>query len=288
MPLIIRPKMSLMQLIKHVLDDAYNSIDESDPEIKDASIKQEILSLARSYSKLTALTGPSIDYSNPLSRFAYIYRYSVAHADYIMQLTRSDQGLAGLFRREQVDVACLGGGPGSDFLGILKFLVQSGTKEFCLNCQIYDKERAWIDSWSDVAPLLNAPFRFFPIFAQLDVTDPSTWVSYRKLLSADLYTLSYFLSEVWRIKKQAEPFFKHCLSSMKVGSLVLFIDNNDSRFVNWFDSLAAQHGLVAVVKASGTLCFSNDEEKSDFGIYFEKFGWMKRSSEAAWRIMRKE
>jgi len=44
--------------------------------------------------------------------------------------------------------------------------------------------------------------------------DATTRKSYQKFLRADLFTLSYFLSEVWKIKKQAEPFFDHCMSRM--------------------------------------------------------------------------
>jgi hypothetical protein len=121
----------------------------------------------------------------------------------------------------------------------------------------------------------------------LDVTDPGTWKSYQKFLRADLFTLSYFLSEVWKIKEQAEPFFDHCISQMKKGSLILFIDNNSPRFVQWFDALVKKHGLQPVYVGEKKLAFSNNEEKTDLCIYFKKFGWPKRESDAAFRIMKK-
>jgi hypothetical protein len=99
--------------------------------------------------------------------------------------------------------------------------------------------------------------------------------------------MSYFLSEVWKIKEQAEPFFQHCLSQMKTGSMVLFVDNNDSRFYDWFDQMAQSHNLVSISSGNGSLCFSNDEEKNDLGGYLAKFGWPLRKSDAAWRIMKK-
>jgi hypothetical protein len=162
-----------------------------------------------------------------------------------------------------------------------------GAKDLSLKCYIFDKERSWGDSWSDVASVLKAPFQLYPVFQQMDVTDETTWSSYQKFLRADLFTLSYFLSEVWKIKDAAEPFFEHCLSQMKFGSMILFVDNNDSRFRDWFDAMAKKHNLVAIKSAEGELCFSNDEEKNDLGVYFGKFGWPKRKSDAAWRIMRK-
>jgi hypothetical protein len=121
----------------------------------------------------------------------------------------------------------------------------------------------------------------------MDVTDSTTWASYEKFLRADLFTLSYFLSEVWKIKTQAEPFFNHCLSRMKPGALVLFIDNNAPLFFNWFDFLAKQNKLEVIAAKNTTLAFSNDEEKTDLGVYFKKFDWPKRKSDVAIRIMRK-
>jgi len=280
--------MTLMQLIKLVLDDAYKAIHVADEAAKDKLISEELKTLAMEYASLTDKTTPPIDYSDPLKRFAYIYKYTVAHADYIMQLIDNCKDLRSLFTRKHVEVACLGGGPGSDLLGVLKHMIQAGSKDTCLTCYIFDKERAWGDSWSDVARSLDAPFRVFPVFQQMDVTDSSSWASYEKFLRADLFTLSYFLSEVYKIKTQAEPFFNHCFSRMKRGSLLLFIDNNSSVFYNWFDFLAKQNKLAEIKSATATFAFSNDEEKKDLGVYFNKFGWPKRQSDVAYRIMRKE
>jgi hypothetical protein len=279
--------MNLMQLIKLVLDDAYAAIDAPDEAPKDTLIKKELTNLSAEYGKLASKTSSSIDYSDSVKRFAYIYKYTVAHADYIMQLIEGDKELRALLANKSIEVACLGGGPGSDLLGVLKYLIRTGAKDLSLKCYIFDKERAWGDSWSDVASQLNPPFQVFPVFQQMDVTDSKTWASYQKFLRADLFTLSYFLSEVWKIKDAAEPFFEHCMSQMKSGSMMLFVDNNDSRFRDWFDEMAKKHGLVVVKSAEGELCFSNNEEKKDLGKYFDKFGWPKRKSDAAWRIMKK-
>ena len=58
---------------------------------------------------------------------------------------------------------------------------------------------------------------------------------------------------------QAEPFFNHCFSRMKSGSLLMFIDNNSPVFYNWFDFLAQQNKqgkriTNCLVRASVTLC----------------------------------
>jgi hypothetical protein len=279
--------MNLMQLIKLVLDDAYAAIAAPDDATKDDLIKKELTNLSYEYGKLASKTSSAIDYSDSVKRFAYIYKYTVAHADYIMQIIERSKSLRDQIDRKSIEVACLGGGPGSDLLGILKYLIRIGAKDLSLKCYIFDKERAWGDSWSDVASQLNPPFKVFPVFQQMDVTNQETWASYQKFLRADLFTLSYFLSEVWKIKDAAEPFFDYCMSQMKSGSMMLFVDNNDSRFRDWFDGMAKKHGLVVVTSREGDLCFSDDEEKTDLGKYFDKFDWPKRKSNAAWRIIKK-
>jgi hypothetical protein len=279
--------MNLMQLVRAVLDDAYGAIEANDDSKKDELIKARITTLSLAYAKLTSAQARPIVYSDPVTRFAYIFKYTVAHADYIMQLISADGDLKRLLARQTAEIACLGGGPGSDFLGILKYMMQARARGSCLTCYIFDKERAWGDSWSDVARILKAPFSIYPVFQQLDVTDSTTWKRYQKFLRADLFTLSYFLSEVWKIRKQAEPFFDHCMSQMKKGSMILFVDNNSSQFVDWFDSLAERNRLTPVKQDCCRLAFSNDEEKKDLGPYFEKFGWPKRKSDLAYRIMKK-
>jgi len=204
-----------------------------------------------------------------------------------MQLIAGSKDLRSLFDGEALDVACLGGGPGSDLLGILKYMIARG-KKCPLTCYLFDKERAWGDSWGDVAKPLDATFRVYPIFQQLDVTDSKTWSGYHKYLKADLFTLSYFLSEVWKIRSQAKPFFDYCFAKAKSGALFLFIDNRASEFYGWFDSLAAANGIEILEAKSCNMCFSIDEEKTDLGRYYEKFGWPKRKSEVAYRIARKK
>jgi len=279
--------MNLMQLIKLVLDDAYAAIKAPTEANKDAQIKKGLEYLTSEYGKLVSPTSAIIDYRDEVKRFAYIYKYTVAHADYLMQLIQRSDELRKLMGKKSLEVACLGGGPGSDLLGILKYLITEGTSDLSLKCYIFDKERAWGDSWSDVASQLKPPFQLYPVFQQMDVADKSTWRSYRKFLRADFFTLIYFLSELWKIKTQSEPFFDHCLSQMKSGALMLFVDNNDSRFRDWFDQMAKKHGLDVVKSDEGWLAFSNDEEKNDLGEYFGKFGWPKRKSDVAWRIVRR-
>ncbi|MEW6198010.1 MAG: hypothetical protein AB1601_05020 [Planctomycetota bacterium] len=277
--------LTLAQLIKLVLDEAYAEIPGPD---KDAAIKTELDRLTQCYGHLKDPARIAIDYSSPVARFAYIYKYTVAHADYIKQLIQGCAELQAPFKSADLSVAAIGGGPGSDLLGILKYMMRAGSHS-TLTCYLFDRERAWGDSWSEVAKPLQANFQLYPVFQQLDVTDKTTWGSYRKFLNADLFTFSYFLSEVWTFRPAAEPFFTHCFSGAKIGSVFMFIDNNDAGgdFAGWFDTLAAAHGVNVVCSRSCQMAFSVDEEKTDLEPYYSKFGWPKRESNVSVRIGKK-
>jgi len=164
-------------------------------------------------------------------------------------------------------------------------MIRNGAKS-TLTCYLFDRERSWGDSWSEVAKPLKADFQLYPVFQQLDVTDGNTWTSYRKFLKADLFTLSYFLSEVWSFRDGAEPFFDHCFSSARAGALFLFVDNNDEKgeFPGWFDALAKRHGVQIIASRCCEMVFSVEEEKRDLEPYYSKFEWPKRKSNVAIRV----
>jgi len=281
--------MNLTQLIKTVLDKAYSYIDLPNDDMKDAAIKKRLGELSNAYSRLNQDDGVAIDYSDPVSRFAYIYKYTIAHADYNMQIIRRHKELNSLFDDAELDVACIGGGPGSDFLGVLKYMLQMDRK-LSLTCYLFDRERSWGDSWSGVAKVLKPSFPIYPIFQQLDVTAKGTWTSYNEYLNSKLFTLSYFMSEVHKFRDVAHPYFADTFARLKPGTTVLFIDNRDQagQFVGWFDELANAHNLEVLISRSENMSFSNDEEKTDLGEFFTKFGWPKRASDLVYRIAKKQ
>ncbi|HVG60364.1 MAG TPA: hypothetical protein VNA24_17535, partial [Hyalangium sp.] len=62
--------MNCFELLKSVLDDAYLEIPGRDTE-KDRRISIELERLSSKYKDLTSYA--AIDYSDPVTRFAYVY-----------------------------------------------------------------------------------------------------------------------------------------------------------------------------------------------------------------------
>ena len=275
--------MNCFQLIKTVLDEAYEAIPGTKPE-REASVSASLKSLSKDYASLTK-TG-CLDYRKPCRRFAYIFRYTTSHANIVYQLIESSKILSKVFDSKKVLISCVGGGPGSDFLGILKYC-QSAKKSPEVKCLLLDRDPAWGESWSDVDDKVGSKMRLSTVFNSFDVTDPDQWSTFTKHFQADLFTLIYFMSEVYALRTKADSYFNALMSSMQKGALMLFVDNNDSRFVDWFDGLAKTNGLKVLEQGSGTLTMPMDENKKDLEPYFTKFGHPKLQADVAWRVVQK-
>lgn len=275
--------MNCFQIIKSVLDEAYNQIEGNESE-KDGSISDALVYLRDQYSKL--LTGVTIDYSHPITRFAYIYAYVTSHANLVSTIINNSSDLSVLFDKERVNVACLGGGPGSDFLGVLKYLMLNGKKPR-VSFQLCDKEKTWAESWNGVDDMVDPEFRISTSYLPIDVTNPEDWQSFTKYFQSDLFTMIYFMSEVLALRDKADEYFANLFEKAKCGSLFLFVDNNSPEFYNWFDELAHKFGVEILKSNEGNMIVPTHEEKKDLGEYYNKFSSPKITAKVAYRIGRK-
>jgi hypothetical protein len=211
-------------------------------------------------------------YSDPATRCAYIYKYTTCHADIVCSRIRSYGELASLFDGDGwIRIACIGGGPGSDLLGVLKYaLGENKTKS--VKCFLLDKESAWGDTWSDVEEHSDdLAFRLSTHFQPLDVTDPTTWSTQTKYHSADLFTFVYFLSEIYRYDEVSRPFFKDLVDHAQAGAYFLFIENDAPEFIAQIQRFESEYGLKVIGSSSELYQTDTNEEKKDLKPYFGEF-----------------
>jgi len=272
--------MNCFQLIKTVLDEAYAQIPGS-PDEKDEAIKQSLRSLSEAYANL--LKEGCLDYADPARRFAYIYRYTTTHANLVFSLLAGCPAAGAFFQRDKIVLCAIGGGPGSDFLGALKYC---DALRLCpeLKCLLLDRDPAWGESWMDVDEKIASKLKLKTVFQPFDVTNPASYKAYQKHFQADVFTLVYFMSEVYAMRDKAADYFRSLFESAKSGSLFIFADNNDSRFYNWFDQFAGQFGIDFIAKAEGNYQLPSSEEKTDLGEYYKKFEDPKLKANIAYRI----
>jgi hypothetical protein len=266
--------MTIVELIFETLDSIYPLIPGTDDD-RDAAINERF----KLFEDYKTVYNPNrefrVDYADPLTRFAYLYRYVTCHADamYNAITVTLDKDIKALFAnsRDTIKVTCLGGGPGSDLFGIIKGL-QNIRYTNRLQCTIFDKEAMWADSWGDIDERLNPEFRLSTNFQTIDVTEKRTWMNRTKIFQSDLFTMVYFISEVKRLGDAAEPFFKFIFEGATAGTQFLYLDNDDQVFTNWFLKMAAAPNLEVISNERESFQLGTAEEKRELGVYFKKFG----------------
>lgn len=273
--------MQCMQIIKTVLDEIYFEIEGTEVE-KDVAIKKRLDYLQTRYLGLLRNASP-IDYQDPVTRFAYLYRYVTSHANLVFSRIDGSGELQSLFKNDRLTITCVGGGPGSDFLGILKYMMNNSIS-IPLRCFLYDREQIWGETWCDVDDKVGPDFKVATYFQAFDVTDGNTWATHTKYLNSNLFTMIYFMSEVYGVRDKANSFFENLFTKAQSGSMFLYVDNNNEAFFGWFDELAAQSNLTIVAQGQGEMYLPVDEEKRDLGPYFVKFGLPKLKPNVAYRI----
>ena len=290
--------MTFFQLIRITLDELYNqSVSEYvDEDALDHQVKEKMTYLSEKYENLYKNEQKPIDYRDPATRIAYVYGYVAAHADYIvraLKLLRSELG-ENIFQNETACVSCIGGGPGSDILAILKYLDETPEPVEKLTCYLLDKEQAWADTWSEVDDSLGGNLRLKTNFQSLDVTQPaSEWTHRKHFLQADLFLLSYFVSEVYRFDNNGtvSGFWKYLFERMKPGALVLYIDNGKDLFNEYFDNMWEASGFECLLERTNERWTPRySEQTADIQKYKDKFGgWSpKLKGYISLRVLRKK
>lgn len=279
--------MNCFQIIKSILDEEYDQIPGNEVE-KDNKIQVQLKALSSNYTQLSEKN--TISYRDSITRFAYIYRYVTSHANLVCTLIENDEKLQSIFDNEdneKVKVACIGGGPGSDFMGIIKYMMRN-QKSPNVKFQICDREKAWQDSWDGVEDKVEPEFPISTSYLSFDVTNSDDWSINTKYFQSDLFTMIYFMSEVVTLREQANEYFVHLFNQAKSGSFFLFVDNNSREFYDWFDELAKTHSIDIIKSKEDSINVPFEEEKLDLGKYYDKFSPPKLKANVAYRIGQKK
>ncbi|WP_157754183.1 hypothetical protein [Lysobacter capsici] len=288
--------MTIFELVKIALDELYAEGQRQYGAALDGEIIGKIAYLSKCYGALTSDGRAPIDYRDPATRFAYVYKYVAAHGDYVVQILqkfKASLGNGAIFNDENLRLTCVGGGPGSDIIAVLKYLDDNKTSEPVkkLTCYLLDKEQAWADTWTELDDQLNSDVSLHANFQPLDVTAPDSWASQRRFLQADLFTLSYFVSEVRSldIGGVVTEFWKTLFAGAKPGAVFLYDDNGHTDFNAYFDQQWQGAGLECLISEDNirlTPRFS--EQASELGSYLTKFGQSpKLQSYISYRVLRK-
>lgn len=284
--------MNCFEIAKRVLDRSFEKI-EGTQEEKVRAIDERIKELRLAYGNLD--DQGVIEYSDPITQFAYIYKYTTAHASYVSKLLDKADGKDLLPKDGTVHLASIGGGPGSDFLGLLKFYNSSEYEDISVVSNSFDRDCDWSYCWSkvfeeargcaegdEVCSSLSTNFHI------LDVCEDKATSRMSDYTDSDIFTMIYFMSEVYKRKDDANRFFTYLFDNMKSGAIVLFIDNKTNRYRDWFDSYVSEDKFEIVISNESRWTPSFDDQKAALGEYLDLLKESpKLQAEVAYRVLRK-
>jgi hypothetical protein len=287
--------MTIFQLVKIALNMLYTEAVSTYGTSADAKITEQIKYLSKSYNVLNQVDRSPVNYKDPATRFAYVYKYVASHGNYVVQVLNAlrEKMEGPIFTSETIRVSCVGGGPGSDIIGLLKYLDERKATEKVkkVTCYLLDREQAWADTWTELDDSLKTDLLLNANFQPLDVTNPDSWAQQKKFLQADLFTMSYFVSEVKALDSTGvvTRFWKTLFEEAKSGAIFLYDDNGHESFNSYFDEQWKRAGLECIIESTNQPTWpSGSEQMSDLGSYLTKFGQSpKLKTTLTYRVLRK-
>lgn len=260
--------------VKMILDKLCPALPQPDA----AKLMQTRLnSLSASYPRITNPNLEPIDYSDPATQAAYLYKYVVANAALVARTLWSSAKVGKqIFQRPKVRIACIGGGPGTELIGVFKYLDHVFPRVKEIDCIILDHHPTWQAVWPVVASTAPTGVSVSVQYERLDMRAASGWFDSPGFLEADVFTFSYSLSEAWRYNENGglSALIDTIVSSAAAGSLFIYCDNSGGAFDPNFQREFGDRPDLAVLSESRLdhMLIDGEEESSVLAGYREWVG----------------
>jgi len=205
----------------------------------DEMVIDQIATMSGRYGNLTDATRDLQDYSAFPAGVGYLFMYAAGHAELVACVLEKAHSACGhpTFNKQKLRVASIGGGPGSELLGLIKFLHehQPDSLPEKIVYTVYDKEAGWEHIAAELAESIETTIEIVLKFRPLDVTGDCAAVTLEK---QDLVMMSFFISEVSNLPKAAEvrEALKHLLGTIPADSYLLYNDNSNMAFYGYLNS----------------------------------------------------
>lgn len=211
---------------------------------------------------------PQIDYSDPYCRLAYVYMNVGIHSYLVDKaLTRfspiRNLITAQLSTSRALNVCALGGGPGSELLGLASFVERLNKTErpLFVDFLLVDLIKEWDESWQSLKEGVHGYMRahnghdrmnwplivsrsFLPVSA-IEVDDFSQLPT--RFHGTELYIFSYLVSELKPSLQSFEEVVGHLTRAANSEAVFLFIDRNERSVREAVESIIADNPDLSMV-----------------------------------------
>ena len=210
-------------------------------------IADRLPKMSASYQELTNPNRELIDYSDLASQAAYLFRYAFGHADYTRQLFGRvrEKIRQPIFRQAEINVVSLGGGPGSELLGLMSYICEADSEPIVrkINYTVLDKEVNWEHACSELADSLGKRIGLEVRFENCDI-GATRLTNASSVETADLVMASFFISEVCCLPEgsKAKRNIETLLDTMRAGSWMFYNDSDAYSFYSYFNDRTRRAG----------------------------------------------
>ncbi|KAI8520283.1 hypothetical protein Bbelb_000370 [Branchiostoma belcheri] len=221
-----------------------------------------------------------------------------------------------LEEKSSITIACLGGGPGSDVLGVLDYFRDF---EGQLNIQLYDRKNKWDPCWVSLRAAIDEELhdpRVTVSFHDFDVTtadknkpdiqdaDPKLKVTVSfhdfdvttadknkpDIQDADVITMHYFMEEVYseREKEEVKECFDHIIQTAKPGALFLYSGMYMYQATDWVHRLLKDNCKVDLRQEGDLKLFYDIRDNLETGGYPVKEISFRLDGNVVYRLYQKK
>lgn len=225
---------------------------------------------------------PDIDYDDPLCRLGYLFRHAGANAYLFEQVLRSDESVRDLIDQRhdaRLRVCAVGGGPGTELLGLVRYVSTVERSPRVIDMLILDLVQEWNGSWLSLADEATAWMErdgesgpiIAPSFQQMDVTDPDSYTKRVFLFErCHLVVFNYLMSENKVRMGDVPAALKAIVDRSPSGCVFVFIDRDEksSTFVDDVRQSVVGSGLrvVSSFKQGGAMDGHPEEDLGDLPV----------------------
>lgn len=246
------------EVVLQEIFDQVLEIHRSEFSVDDDEIKEAISEMHYVYSKkgqLNRATRKPINYNNPAHRCAYLFKYAAIHTALVQHVLLKfylPTNRKFLQNRNSIETCCLGGGPGTDVLGIASvlFSLNFGFRLPSFNFTVIDCMSEWqtvFETLIEVAGcgLYRSLDKFLTdqvnCFYICDNILNAGQETKNAVESADIITMVKFVSAA--NPKGIPAMLKRLFTWMKPGAQILFIDSACGGFYEKVAQAASDCGL---------------------------------------------
>jgi hypothetical protein len=194
------------------------------------------------------LPDPAIKYEDPICRMAYMYMNVAVHARLVEHAIAAFPQLVQTIRQktdygEELRVCALGGGPGSELLGLVRYIQRMGVaaRTTFVDFTLVDLVKEWDESWhalkigvdlqlkDEYGPDRSRwPIQVSRSFLPLDATSATSFANFAtRFNDTDLFLVCYLASELKSQARQFADVLDLLLTRARSGSFVLFVDRDE-------------------------------------------------------------